>query len=71
MYSPRFVFSLLPPANDIELNLAPPPLDYGVSAQKLVSHAASANARLQVSRRSSLNVSASRGRRDCSTKITT
>ena len=60
MYSPRFVFSLLPVADDIELNLAPA-LDYGVSAEKMVSHTASANARLQVSRRSSLHASASRG----------
>ena len=60
MYSPRFVFSLMPQANDIELNLAPA-LDYGVSAAKMLSHAASANARLQVSRRGFLTATASRG----------
>jgi hypothetical protein len=60
LYSPRFVFSLLPAANDIELNIAPA-LDYGVTAEKMVSHMGAVNARLQVSRRSYFSASASRG----------
>ena len=60
LYSPRFVFSVLPAADDIELNLAPA-LDYGVSAEKMVTHSASASARLQVSRRSSLSASVGQG----------
>jgi hypothetical protein len=54
------VFSLLPAANDIELDVAPP-LDYGVSAQKMASYAAGMSVRYQVSRRSSLNVTAGTG----------
>jgi len=60
MYSPRFVLAVMPVADDIELNLTPA-LDYGLSAEKLLSHSASGNARFQVSRRSFLHASGSRG----------
>src|SRR4029434_6739756 len=60
IYSPRFVFSVMPAADDIDLNLTPA-LDYGLSAEKLLSHSASWNARLHVARRSFLHASASRG----------
>ena len=55
-YSPRFVFSLLPIAGDIAPDIAPPPLDYAVSAQRMASYATGSNATLRVSRRSTLNV---------------
>jgi hypothetical protein len=60
-YSPRFLFSLLPIAGDIGPDIAPPPLDYAVSDQKVVSYATGGNAVLRVSRRSSLNVAVSTG----------
>ena len=48
VYSPRFVFSLLPDAGDIQTDLAPPTLDYGVVRQRqLVSYAAGGNATFQ------------------------
>jgi hypothetical protein len=60
-YSPRFVFSLLPIAGDIEPDIAPPSLDYGVSSQRMASYATGANATLRVSRRSTLNASVTGG----------
>ena len=38
-YSPRFVFSLLPVAGDIAPDVAPPPLDYAISSQRMTSYA--------------------------------
>jgi hypothetical protein len=60
-YSPRFQFSLLPIAGDISPDIAPPLLDYGVTAEKTLNYAMGANATLKVSRRSSFNASVSRG----------
>lgn len=60
-YSPRFVISALPVAGDLDFDIAPAPLDYGVSGQSMASYVAGANASLRVSRRSQLHASASRG----------
>ena len=60
LYSPRFVFSVLPAANDLELNIAPE-LDYGILAQRMASYAAGATAQLRVTRRSFLSASAGSG----------
>ncbi len=63
-YSPRFVFSLLPVAGEIAPDVAPPPLDYGISSQRMVSYAVASNATLRVSRRSTLYATVSGGAQD-------
>ena len=60
-YSPRFLFSVLPVAGDPGTDVAPPPLDYGLSAQRTTNYAAGAHATLRLSPRSSLNVTTSDG----------
>lgn len=62
LYSPRFVFSLLPVVGDMATaDSLPTPLDYGVSAQSTASVFAGGTAALRVTRRSTLSVSASGG----------
>ena len=62
LYSPRFVFSLLPAIGDIATtDSLPIPLDYGVSAQSTATVFGGGSAALRVSRRSTLNVAVSGG----------
>jgi hypothetical protein len=53
-YSPQIVFSPLPIPGDIETDLAPPTLDYGIAPQRMVSYAAGGNAAFRVSRHATL-----------------
>ena len=61
LYSPRFVFSLLPIAGDVGTDSAPPPSDYGVSMDSTASYVVGSTAAFRVSRRSTLNVAVSGG----------
>lgn len=60
LYSPQFVFSVLPTATDVDLDLTPA-LDYGVRPQRMVSYAAGATLRFQTTRRSFVTASATGG----------
>jgi hypothetical protein len=62
LYSPRFVFSLLPVASEAATFTTPTPLDYGLSTQSVRQISAGTTATLRVTRRSSLNVALSGSR---------
>src|SRR5690242_8506982 len=56
LYSPRFVFSLLPVGTEAATVTTATPLDYGLSAQSVRQIAVGTAASYRVTRRSSLNV---------------
>lgn len=62
LYSPRFMFSLLPVASEAASVAIPTPLDYGVSAQSVRQIAVGATTTFRVTRRSSLNMAVSGSR---------
>ncbi len=61
-YSPQFVFSLLPDTSGLPNNLPFPTQDYGLSLRDSVNRTLSANATLQVTKRSSFTVSYGRNK---------